>query len=62
MLGLFLRAGTLEGNSIDRVPVPEIFSLVYNTEMKQTIITSDLRITKKGFKSNYPEDIIFRLS
>lgn len=62
MLGLFLRAGTLEGNSIDRVPVPEVFSLVYNTEMKQTIITSDLRITKKGVKSNYPEDIIFRLT
>lgn len=62
MLGLFLRAGSLEMSSISRVPGSEIFSLVYNAEMKQTIIGSDPRMIKKEVKRNYHEEIICRLS
>lgn len=49
-------------NKIGRVPGSEIFSLVYNAEMKQTIIGGELRMRKMEVKRNYREAIICRLS
>lgn len=61
MRGLLLRAGTIEVNNIDRVLCLRLLQSS-NTDLKQTIIRSDLRIIQKEVKGNYPEAIIFRLS